>query len=67
MTDSGLKYAWVIYESKAVQIHIHNSHRCLHVPRVSGSVKIPHDSSGLITWVNDNHVDNYLKVILAFI
>ena len=33
VTDSGTKCAWVIHESKAVQIHVHNNRRCLHVPR----------------------------------
>ena len=28
MTDSGTKYAWVIHESKAVQMHVHNNRRC---------------------------------------
>ena len=40
VTDSGTKCAWVIHESKAVQIHVHNNRRCLYVPRVPGSVKI---------------------------
>ena len=35
----------VIHESKAVQIHIHNNHRCLYVPRVPGSVKNPHNDN----------------------
>ena len=39
MTDSGTKCAWMIHESKAVQIHVHNNSCCLHVPRVPGSVK----------------------------
>ena len=40
VTNSGTKCAWVIHESKAVQIHIHHSNRrCLYVPRVPGSVK----------------------------
>ena len=33
VTDSSTKYAWVIHESKALQIHVHNSRRCLYVPR----------------------------------
>ena len=33
VTDSGTKCAWVIHESKAVQIHVHNNRRCLYVPR----------------------------------
>ena len=42
--DSGTKCAWVIHESKAVQIHLHHSNRrCLYVPRVPGSVKNPHN------------------------
>ena len=44
MTDSG-KCACVIHESKAVQIHVHNNHRCLYVPRVPGSVKHPHNNN----------------------
>ena len=44
MTDSGTKCAWVIHESKAVQIHVHHSNRrYLYVPRVPGSVKNPHN------------------------
>ena len=42
MTDSGTKCACVIHESKVVQIHVHNNHRCLHVPRVPGSFKNLH-------------------------
>ena len=38
VTDSGSKCAWVIHESKDVQIHVHNNRRCLYVPRVPGSV-----------------------------
>ena len=37
--DSGTKCAWLIHESKAVQIHVHNNRRRLHVLRVPGSVK----------------------------
>ena len=44
VTDSGTKCALVIHESKAVQIHVHNNHRCLYVPRLPGSVKNPHNS-----------------------
>ena len=44
--DSGTKCAWVIHESKAVQIHLHHSNRrCLYVPRVLGSVKNPHNNN----------------------
>ena len=39
VTNSGTKCAWVINESKAEQIHVHNNRRCLHVPPVPGSVK----------------------------
>ena len=40
VTDSGTKCAWVIHESKAVQIQLHHSNRrCLYVPWVPGSVK----------------------------
>ena len=46
MTDSGTKCAWMIHESKAVQIHVHHSNlRCLYVPRVPGSVKNPHNNN----------------------
>ena len=40
LTAGDTKSAWVIHESKAVQIHVHNNRRCLHVPRVPGIVKI---------------------------
>ena len=44
--DSGTKCAWVIHESKAVQIHLHHSNRrCLYVPRVPGSIKNPHNNN----------------------
>ena len=45
VTDSGTKCAWVIHESKAVQIHKHNNRRCLCVPWVPGSVKNPHNNN----------------------
>ena len=46
MTDSGIKCAWVIHESKAVQMHEHHSNRrCLYVPQVPGSVKNPHNNN----------------------
>ena len=45
VTDSGTKCAWVIHESKAVQIHVHYNRRCLYVPRVPGSVKNPHNNN----------------------
>ena len=46
VTDSGTKCAWVIHESKAVQIHVHHSNRrCLYVPRVPGSVKNPQNNN----------------------
>ena len=46
VTDSGTKCAWVIHESKAVQIHVHHSNRrCLYVPGVPGSVKNPHTNN----------------------
>ena len=44
VTDSGNKCAWMIHESKAVQIHVHNNRRCLYVPRVPGSVRSPHNN-----------------------
>ena len=48
VTDSGTKCAWVIHESKAVQIHVyHSKRRCLYVPRVPGSVKNPHNNKAL--------------------
>ena len=46
VTDSGAKCAWMIHESKAVQIHLHHSNRrCIFVPRVPGSVKNPHNNN----------------------
>ena len=45
VTDSGTKYAWVIHESKAVQIHVHNNRHCLFVPRVPGCVKNPNNNN----------------------
>ena len=48
MTDSGTKRAWVIHESKAVQIYVHNNRRYLYVPRVPGSVKNPHNNMQFI-------------------
>ena len=46
VTDSGTKYAWVIHESKAVQIHVHHSNRrYLYMPRVPGSIKNPHNNN----------------------
>ena len=57
VTDSGTKCAWVIHESKAVQIHVyHSNRRCLYVPRVPGSVKNPHNNNN-----NTNHL-SILKV-----
>ena len=54
MTDSGTKCAWVIHESKAVQIHVyHSNRRCLYVPRVPGSVKNPHNNN------NNNNNNSY--------
>ena len=44
VTDSGTKCAWVFHESKAVQIHVHNNCRCLHV-QVPGSIKNPHNNN----------------------
>ena len=44
VTDSGTKCVQVIHESKAVQIYVHNNHRCLHVPWVPGSVKNLHNN-----------------------
>ena len=49
VTDSGTKCAWVIHESKAVQYHVHNNCRCLCEPRVSGSVKNPHNNNNFIS------------------
>ena len=45
VTDSGTMCAWMIHESKAVQIHVHNNRRCLCVPQVPGSVKNPHNNN----------------------
>ena len=64
VTDSGTKCAWMIHESKAVQIHVHNNRRCLCVPRVPGSVKNPHNNNSckrclhrLTLLVSDSHMD----------
>ena len=54
--DSGTKCAWVIHESKAVQIHLHHSNRrCLYVPRVPGSVKNPHNNNNNVRMQCKNH------------
>ena len=45
VTDSGTKCAWVIHESKAIQIHVHNNRHCLYVPRVPGSIKNQHNNN----------------------
>ena len=46
VTDSGTKCAWVIHESKAVQIHVHNNRRCLYAqPQRSVYLKIVHSES----------------------
>ena len=55
MTDSGTKCAWVIHESKALQIHAYNNRRCLHVPRVPGSVKNPYNNTN-----SNNDADDIL-------
>ena len=49
VTDSSTKCAWVIHESKAVQIQVHNNRGCLCVPRVPGSVKNPHNNNNNVT------------------
>ena len=41
--DSGTKRSWVIHESKAVQIHVHDNRCCLYVPWVPASVKNLHN------------------------
>ena len=45
VTDSGTKCAWVIHESKAVQVHVYNNRRCLHVPWMPGRVKNLHNNN----------------------
>ena len=35
VTDSGINCAWVIQESKTVQIHVDNNRRCLCVPHIT--------------------------------
>ena len=54
MTDSSTKCAWVIHESKAVQIHVHNNRRYLYEPRVPGSVKNLHNNkyNGWAGWAS---------------
>ena len=66
VTDSGTKCAWVVHESKAVQIHVHHSNR------VPGSVKNPHNNNNF----EDNESDlvkstagvrvNYTPMIFFF-
>ena len=50
VTDSGTKCAWVIHESKAVQMHMHNNRHCLYLPRVPGIVQNPHKSNFKSGW-----------------
>ena len=52
VTDIGIKCAWVIHESKAVQIHEHNNRRCLYVPQVPGSIKNLHNNKNksILVW-----------------
>ena len=45
VTDRGTKCTWVIHESKAVKIHVHNNLCCLYVPWVPGSIKNPHNNN----------------------
>ena len=52
VTDSGTKCAWVIQESKVVQICVHNNRRCLCVPRVPGSVKNLHNNNSLGAFIS---------------
>ena len=49
VTDSGIKCAWVIHESKAVPVHVHNNRCCLYVPQVPGSVKSPHTNNNILS------------------
>ena len=72
MTDSGTKCAWVIHESKAVQICVHNNRLCLYVSRVPGSVKNPHNnreirgpakSKKFCHWVQITSVLRFIKHI----
>ena len=58
VTDSGTKCAWVIQESKAVQIHVHNNCRCLHVPQVPGSVINPQNNNNLHKSAKNLHFTN---------
>ena len=48
MTDSGTKCEWVVQESKAVQIHVHNNRHCFYVPRVPGSVTNAHNNNNTL-------------------
>ena len=57
VTDSGTKCAWVIHESKAVQVHVHNNRCCLYVPWVLGSVKNPHN--------NNDHLESKFYCLLS--
>ena len=62
VTDSGTKYSWVIHESKAVQIHVHNNRRCLCVPRVPGSVKNLHNNNN-----NNIGIMGHIGILLLLI
>ena len=68
VTDSGTKFALVIHESKVVQIHEHNNHRCLYVPRVPGSIKNPHNNKSILVLLVRRAIPvfhGYSGVILA--
>ena len=69
VTDSGTKCAWVIHESKAVQIHVHHSNRrCLYVHRVPGSLKNPQQQQQKVPNVNfSNFLEWFCSETYAFV
>ena len=66
VTDSGIKCARVIQESKAVQIHVYNKRRCLYAPRVPGSVKNPRNNiwASLYTFIRNYSIMDYLNILV---
>ena len=57
VTDRGTKCAWVIHESKAVQIHVQKNLCCLCVPWVPGSDRNPHNNLDQLALQKQNDLD----------
>ena len=74
MTDSGTKRAWVIHESKAVQIHVHNNRRgCLIALKSAQQQSLPQANCCFhkilpVSTQNDtkNHA-SFLNELLSFV